>query len=176
MEVFWHNGFHATSLPDLIEGMGLTRGSIYKAYDDKRSIYLAALDTFIDMRLERFEKILSKPDKRAAIREALRVAAKETASVSGQKGCFSTAATIEMVPVDADVEARLYELYASMESSLTACIDAGKRDGSITSSMPSGSLARLLVCTLEGMAVLGKLGPTERSNQKFTNVVMTLLD
>ncbi len=176
MEVFWQNGFHATSLPDLIEGMGLTRGSIYKAYDDKRSIYLAALDTFIDMRLDRVEKILSKPDKRAAIRELLRVTAKETASSTGRKGCFSTAATIEMVPIDPDVEERLSDHYATMEALLTKSIDTGKRDGDITASMPSASIARFLVCTIEGMAVLGKLGPTERNNQKFTNVVMTLLD
>ena len=176
MEVFWRNGFHATSLPDLIEGMGLTRGSIYKAYEDKRSIYLAALDTFIDMRIDRLEKILSKTDKRTAIKEMLRVAAKETASAIGRKGCFTTAATIEMVQIDQEVEERLTEMYATIESMLTATIDAGKQDMSITSSMPSASLARFLLCTMEGMSVLGKMGPSERSNQKFTSVVASLLD
>ena len=176
MEVFWQNGFHATSLPDLIEGMGLTRGSIYKAYEDKRSIYLAALDTFIEMRLSRLEKILSRNDKRAAVREMLRQAAKDTAGSSGRKGGFSTAATIEMAAVDPEVESRLSDLYGTVESLLTATIDAGKQEGSITSSMPSASLARFLVCTLEGMAVLGKLGPSERNNQKFVNSAMTLLD
>jgi TetR/AcrR family transcriptional repressor of nem operon len=176
MEVFWQNGFHATSLPDLIEGMGLTRGSIYKAYEDKRSIYLAALDTFIDMRLERLEKILSKPDKRAALKELLRVTAKDTAGTIGQKGCFSTAATVEMVPFDSDVEDRLADYYATVEKHLVDTIDAGKKSGEITSSLPSSSVAHLLVCTIEGMSVLGKLGPTERANQKFAGVVMALLD
>ena len=176
MEVFWQNGFHATSLPDLIEGMGLTRGSIYKAYEDKRSIYLAALDTFIDMRLERLENILAKSDKRAAIKELLRVTAKETAGAVGRKGCFSTAATIEMASVDVEVERRLSDFYATMESLLTAALDAGKHDGDITSPLSSASIARFLVCTIEGMNVLGKLGPSDRNNQKFGNMVMALLD
>ncbi len=176
MEVFWQNGFHATSLPHLMEGMGLTRGSIYKAYEDKRSIYLAALDTYTEMRLERLETILARPDKRAAIREVLRVTAKETAASIGRKGCFSTAATLEMVSTDPGVEERLSDYYGSMEQLLTGAIAAGKEDGSVTSQMPNTSIARCLVCMVSGMAVLGKLGPTERSNQKFINVVMTLLD
>ncbi len=176
MEVFWQHGFHATSLPDLIEGMGLTRGSIYKAYEDKRSIYLAALDMFIEMRLERLEKALSKTDKRAAIREVLRSAAKQTAAEAGRKGSFSTAATIEMIPIDADVEERLSDFYGVVEAQLEAAIDAGKRDGSIGSSVPSPHIARLIVCTLEGLSVLGKLGPAERSNQRIANIIMDLLD
>ena len=71
MEVFWRSGYHATSLPDLIEGMGLTRGSIYKAYTDKRSIYLAALDTYVDEHLARVEEKLDRTDKRLAIRDVL---------------------------------------------------------------------------------------------------------
>ena len=176
MEVFWRHGFHATSLPDLIEGMGLTRGSIYKAYDDKRSIYLAALDTFIDLRLDRLQKTLSKADKRLALRDVLRMAAKETASALGRKGCFTTSATIEMAQIDREVEERLAGMYASIEGLLSSAIEAGKRDGSVTSSIPSAGLARLIVCTMEGMSVLGKLGPTERNNQKLVGLVAALLD
>ncbi len=176
MEVFWRHGYHATSLPDLIEGMGLTRGSIYKAYEDKRSIYLAALDAFIDIRLDRIEKMLTKSDKRAALREVLRLAAKDGSGDAGQKGSFSTAATIEMVPLDPDVEERLVDYYGTVEKMLADAVEAGKRDGSIGSSMPSATIARLLVCTLEGMTVLGKLGPAERANQKFANAVLALLD
>ena len=176
MEVFWQHGFHATSLPDLIEGMGLTRGSIYKAYEDKRSIYLAALDAFTEVRLDRLTKLLSKSDKRAAIREVFKLAAKEASATTGQKGSFSTAALIEMVPADPEVEERLSDYYGSVENLLAQAIETGKRDGTVHSTMPSGTIARLLVCTMEGMTVLGKLGPAERSTQKFINSVLAFLD
>ena len=176
MEVFWQNGFHATSLPDLIEGMRLTRGSIYKAYEDKRSIYLAALDVYVEEKLGRFEKDLAKKDKRAAIREALRRAARECAGGHGQKGCCVTAATLEMGPHDAEVEERVATLYRGLERMVAAAIDEGKRQGEITSKTPTAALSRFLVCTIEGMSVLGKLGPTERSNASHINVALTLLD
>lgn len=36
MNVFWDLGYEAASLPDLIAGTGLSRGSLYKAFGDKR--------------------------------------------------------------------------------------------------------------------------------------------
>lgn len=176
MEVFWQHGFHATSLPDLIKGMRLTRGSIYKAYEDKRAIYLAALDTYIEEKLSLLEKDLARKDKRAGIREALRRAARGSAAGLGRKGCFVTAATLEMVPEDEDVEERVGDLYRGMERLFAAAIDAGKRDGSIASRMQTAALAKFLVCTIEGMGVLGKLGPSERANATYINTALSLLD
>jgi TetR/AcrR family transcriptional regulator, transcriptional repressor for nem operon len=42
--VFCERGFHGASLNDLAAGMQLTQGSIYKAFKDKRGIFLATLD------------------------------------------------------------------------------------------------------------------------------------
>ncbi len=42
-EVFWAHGYEGASLPVLLDGMGLTRGSLYKAFKDKRSLFLKVL-------------------------------------------------------------------------------------------------------------------------------------
>ncbi len=44
MNVFWSNGYHGTSLPDLLRATRLSRGSLYAAFGDKRGIFLLALD------------------------------------------------------------------------------------------------------------------------------------
>ena len=46
MQVFWRLGYDAASLPDLLAGMGMTRGSLYKAFTDKRTLFLAVLDRY----------------------------------------------------------------------------------------------------------------------------------
>ncbi|MEP2980217.1 MAG: TetR/AcrR family transcriptional regulator [Lentilitoribacter sp.] len=46
MEIFWRQGFKATNLPELLQAMGLTRGSFYKAFRDKENVYLKALDEY----------------------------------------------------------------------------------------------------------------------------------
>ena len=44
IRVFSEQGYHATSIGDLIDAMGLASGSIYKAFRDKRAVFLAAYD------------------------------------------------------------------------------------------------------------------------------------
>ena len=46
MQVFWAHGYEGASLPALLDGMGLTRGSLYKAFKDKRNLFLLVLDRY----------------------------------------------------------------------------------------------------------------------------------
>ncbi len=48
--VFRECGYHAASLAELGAAMNLTVGSIYKAFSDKRAIFIAALDRYIGLR------------------------------------------------------------------------------------------------------------------------------
>ena len=44
IEVFRARGYHGTSVDDLTKGTGLARGSLYKAFRDKHSLFVAALE------------------------------------------------------------------------------------------------------------------------------------
>ena len=46
MDVFWAQGYENASLPDLLTGMGITRGSLYKAFTDKKSLFLLILERY----------------------------------------------------------------------------------------------------------------------------------
>ncbi len=46
MNVFWQHGYESASMPDLLDGMGLTRGSLYKAFKDKKTLYLLAMERY----------------------------------------------------------------------------------------------------------------------------------
>ena len=48
MEAFWEHGYTATSVTDLLEEMGLHRGSLYGTFGDKKKLFLAALDKYQD--------------------------------------------------------------------------------------------------------------------------------
>src|SRR5271170_1004733 len=59
--VFRLRGYHGTSVQDLTEGTGLARGSLYKAFHDKRTLFLAALDQAIAAALQRIGDNLAQP-------------------------------------------------------------------------------------------------------------------
>src|ERR1700677_4776435 len=59
--VFRSRGYHGTSVQDLTEGTGLARGSLYKAFHDKRTLFLAALDHYTTASLRRVGDALNQP-------------------------------------------------------------------------------------------------------------------
>lgn len=48
LQVFWTQGYHATSLEQLREATGMNRPSLYAAFGDKRALYEKALHRFRD--------------------------------------------------------------------------------------------------------------------------------
>jgi TetR/AcrR family transcriptional repressor of nem operon len=46
MNVFWENGYEGASLPDLLTGMGIARGSFYKAFDGKKPLFMSVLELY----------------------------------------------------------------------------------------------------------------------------------
>ena len=48
MAVFWRRGYEGTSVRDLVEHMGINRGSLYDTFGDKRTLFLAAVDRYLE--------------------------------------------------------------------------------------------------------------------------------
>jgi TetR/AcrR family transcriptional repressor of nem operon len=46
MEVFWKQGYENTSMNDLLDAMGIQRGSFYNTFGSKKETYLRALDRY----------------------------------------------------------------------------------------------------------------------------------
>ncbi len=48
MQVFWTHGFEDASLQLLLDGTGLSRGSLYKAFESKQHLFTLALQLYAD--------------------------------------------------------------------------------------------------------------------------------
>jgi TetR/AcrR family transcriptional repressor of nem operon len=94
MGVFWQKGYEGTSLQDLLHAMEIARGSLYKAFEDKHSIYLAALDRYDRTEVEMGIAFLSDPgagDGMAKIRTML----EDVKADKTRRGCFMCNAAID---------------------------------------------------------------------------------
>ena len=47
MHAFWLRGYEGISIEELVQSTGIGRGSLYGTFEDKHSLYLAALDQYI---------------------------------------------------------------------------------------------------------------------------------
>jgi len=176
IEVFRSHGYHGTSVQDLIEGTGLARGSLYKAFHDKRSLFLAALDHYTAGSLQRVADSLAVPGSaHAAIRDTLMGYARRAAASQGQRGCLLTAAAMEMMPEDAEVSALITRMFRRFEDLFAAAVIRGQAAGEIPRDYDERAIARHLLCTIQGLRVLGKTGPSERETAEIVDQALKVL-
>ncbi len=130
MNVFWTRGYHATSLTDLLDGTGLSRGSLYKAFGDKKSLFLKALDCYAEAGLEELGETLATPGSvKQAIRAALTIYVPLSAGPAGQRGCMVMATAAEMLPHDPEVGARVQDMFRRIQALLAERGPARPGDG-----------------------------------------------
>lgn len=169
VRIFRERGYNATSVADLTKATALAAGSIYKAFKDKRGIFLAAFDRYVEERHAArhlaFQHAGSGRDK---LRKLLDLYAVSSSGAEGKRGCLVVGSAIELATLDAAAARHVKAAYARSEQLLVHTIREGQRDGSIPAHVDSEAVARLMLCILQGMRVVGKTG---RSRSDMTALV-----
>ncbi|HUN39271.1 MAG TPA: TetR/AcrR family transcriptional regulator [Acetobacteraceae bacterium] len=174
MGVFWSRGYHGTSLPDLLEATNVSRGSLYAAFGDKHGLFLRALDRYIDDALKRLDTELDpRNDALAGLRTCLAGYVDRTSGIAGRRGCLVVATAMELAAHDTEVEQRIRRFFKRMETRLTESLARAQAAGQLADSVEPATAARLLLCLVEGMRVVGKAGSDRTMAQA---VVQTLID
>ena len=63
VDLFWEQGYAATSVSDVVERTGLSKSSLYGAFGSKDSLYRAALARYLDDHRGMVDRVLSSGDK-----------------------------------------------------------------------------------------------------------------
>jgi len=159
LECFWLKGYQATSMADLMKASGLASASIYKLYPDKRAIYLAALQRYIDEGMSGKAKRNAEMSPDAALREMLDVVAQLSSAPAGERGCFTIAAASELVPGDEEVKAKVSFKFNRILEELESILKRGQQQQIFRQDEDASVMAQSIFMMLEGMRIYGKLLP-----------------
>jgi TetR/AcrR family transcriptional regulator, transcriptional repressor for nem operon len=175
--VFSERGYHAASISELTEAMGLTAGSLYKAFGDKMAIFLAAFDRYKQVRNGLLEQELAEGSSgRDKVFRMLRFYAEASHGEYGRRGCLVVGTAIELAILDAEAAERVNRSMARSEALFKAMIREGQADGSIRASLDPDAAARLLLSITQGLRVLGKAGTDRDRALSVAETAMNLLD
>lgn len=177
VETFALHGYHGTSVQHLTEATGLARGSLYKAFADKRDLFLQALEHYTLQSQHRLAEALAQQGSvKEAIRGALTGYGRRCVSWRGRKGCMLTAAAMEMVPQDPEVDAVIARMFRRVQDLFAAAIIRGQAAGEIPCDRDERALARFFLTVVQGLRVLGKTGPDEAAIDEVVALAMRALD
>ncbi|HVW14941.1 MAG TPA: TetR/AcrR family transcriptional regulator [Mucilaginibacter sp.] len=171
MNLFWLKGYNATSMQDLVDGLGISRSSLYDTYGDKHTLFIRALERYRESAQQKLSKIVDEaPTAREGIRRMLEYTIKELAGDKEQKGCFLVNAAVEVAPHDAEVNKMLCENDGQMERFLLDLIQKGQQRGEITNKSDAKTLADFIFNNIKGMRVTARAV----SNKSFFNDMIGL--
>jgi TetR/AcrR family transcriptional regulator, transcriptional repressor for nem operon len=173
MGVFWSRGYHATALPDLLRATKLSRGSLYAAFGDKHSLFLRALDRYIADALTRMDsKFDSRREPIDVLRAYLAGYVDRTSGANGRRGCLLVATAMELAGRDAEVGRRVAGFFKTMEARVADALSRAQAAGRLADGVEPLSAARILVCFVEGLRVVGKTAPARNTSQATADALL----
>ncbi|AVV39542.1 MULTISPECIES: TetR/AcrR family transcriptional regulator [Pantoea] len=176
LNCFWQNGYQATSMADLMKASGLASASIYKLYPDKRAIYLAALQRYMDEGTLRTKKRTAEMSPEAALRETLEFAAQLSSAPAGERGCFTIAAASELLPGDEEVKAKVSAKFKIIINELECILLRGQQQHVFRRDEEARVVAKSLFMMIEGMRIYGKIQPEIEDIRRSNDfIIRTLL-
>ena len=155
MEVFWAQGYEATSVQDLLDAMGINRGSMYDTFGDKHALFSAAIDHYGRTVTRCLEQTLTGPGSPLAnIRKVL---SQTAPSRDGKcRGCMTTNAIVELAPHDPEVAETSRCLLRRIEKAFRCAVERAVEAAELPRRADTRAMARFLTSTLQGLVVMGK--------------------
>lgn len=169
MEIFWQNGYEATSLDDLSRRLGLSRSSFYACFGSKRGVLFAALKAYSANNLAKLGQIAdAAPSSGDAVRAMLRATA---LTDDGPHGCLLVNCIAELAPRDEELSALSREHIGKVEAAVAAAL------ASACSLAPgqAATRARALVAIAIGALTMRKTGVPEREIEALLTEIETFL-
>ena len=158
VEVFWAKGYEATSVQDLVDAMGIQRGSIYATFGGKHQLFLSALDRYGDMVVKKLLEILESQASAIESIELFFAQLVEHLLTAGPlRSCLVTNSAIERGLSDEDTKEKVLLILIMIEKEFYQTLLRAQNNGEIAKDRNLISVAEYLTSSMQGLLVMGKV-------------------
>lgn len=176
MDLFWHTGYTATSVTDLVNATQLKPGSLYAAFNSKRGLFLEVIDTYAQLSLSRISNNFanaSSPLK--GIESFYTHLLTDLEADQAGKSCLLVNTLLELACEDEEIRSKISEYLDQIESYFVQAITAAQQLGEIDNRQTAEDLATYLMTSIWGLRVLSsKRPPPEKYQAVIQNVLRAL--
>lgn len=148
VELFWRNGYDATSVAMLTAAMGVTPPSLYAAFGDKHRLFEEASALYFQRTCEGLDRAVELPTAREAVARMLHDTARAHTDTATPPGCLML------------TEPRLESQRAVLHQRLKDRLDRGVDEHELPDTLDTDRLASFLVAVLRGMSGCARDGGT----------------
>ncbi|WP_329055043.1 TetR/AcrR family transcriptional regulator [Amycolatopsis sp. NBC_01488] len=160
VQLFWRQGLATTGIRDVVTATGVNRSSLYSTFGDKRQLYLAALDRYLDDNaLPGFARLADDPRGLPAITQFFEQLIR--ARCSGERarwGCLMVNAHTGAESSDPDVQRRLHRHYEHLRAAMRDALGTAHRLGQLRSGADIENTAGQLALLAYGVNLRSRAG------------------
>ena len=176
MTQFWRAGYEASSVQDLVDATGINRASIYNSFGDKKGLFLAAVEFYLEQSNERRRKALTREGSALdAIRGYLDEAVSFSLNEGRKLGCLITNSLVEQSPLDAEIGAHLKPVLDRVEDDFYQTLLRAQKQGEVGPGTDLRALARFLTGQVQGLRVLARAESEEGRMRDMVQIAMGAL-
>jgi TetR/AcrR family transcriptional repressor of nem operon len=161
MAAFWTHGYESTSMQDLLDAMGIQRGSFYDTFKSKHHVLLEALRQYDQGRKDTFAEAARGESAKQTIADFFQSIAAEARHADGKRGCLLVNCALELGPKDPEVAKVVSRAFEETENFFRTLIERGRKTGEIPKHVAPRSTAKALLGLLLGMRVLARAGAAD---------------
>ncbi|MDW3178737.1 MAG: TetR/AcrR family transcriptional regulator [Acidimicrobiia bacterium] len=136
MQTFWKNGWRDTTPQKLVEATGLSRSSLYATFGDKKGVFLAALDLYVEEQRSFLAQLLLDGTLREGLERLYALIVENMSPEGDGMTCLVVSSLLEVPAEDDETIARItrgqVKMTAVYEGRFQRAIDEGELDGTHT--------------------------------------------
>ena len=177
-ELFRKQGFHNTSLSQILEEAELTKGGFYFHFKSKEELGDAVIDHMRDFWVnEVLDKIAGEQGAIGKLERMFDIMITTHESNIFHGVALLAVLTAEMMEVEEHFSARLREIHSDWKASFVDILEQGKREGIFKEWMDPDAMALLIIGALQGITMMAHLDPEHIDLARlFTNLRLLLLE
>ena len=177
MQVFWHKGYEATSMEDLLTAMDLNRGSLYDTFGDKRQLFLKVLDRYCHGFVAEKFSLLDQPGPALpTLRRFIHGMIEGALADPQRRGCLIANTVMELSPHEKDIAGKVCKALKMGEDAFFKVLTRAKTQGELRADQDPRVLARFLVTMMQGTIVMIKSGASADVVKQTTETALSILD
>ncbi len=175
-ETFWSRGYEATSMRDLLEAMGIQKGSFYDTYGSKREAYQRALEQYASTRFAQFESLVEEQGPKESLRTLINAIFEECVGPNGHRGCMLLNCALELAPSDTAAQRAVNRAFEHHEQSYADLIRAAQAQRKISTSVDAGATAKAMLAIVMGMRVFSRTNSSKAALRTLADQALGLLE
>jgi len=176
LNIFWERGYGATTPAELLDAIGVGKGSFYHAFESKHALFEQALRRYGDERVAGLAQSLAGSEP---IRERLKAYLERLVAPENEKtlrrGCLAANTAAELGRRDPAASKIVRGTFERMESILESTLAQGQKRGELDGALDPKAIASLLLATLIGITVLAKVDSPAARVKRVASALGALL-